>query len=55
MFSFDRSVGVDDLHLFLEFRGFQKDTTAELMLKRAKRMKYNALRKKKLTGKYSTH
>ncbi len=33
------------------FRGFSKNSTAELMLKRANRMKYNALRKKKLTGK----
>ena len=34
----------------ISFRGFSKTSTAELMLKRANRMKYNALRKKKMTG-----
>jgi len=31
-------------------RGFQSSGTAELMLKRAKKMKYNPARKKKLLG-----
>lgn len=37
-------------HIYLFIRGFSKNATAELMLKRARKMKYNALRKKKLNG-----